>query len=163
MKFLGSMERGQVSVFDLLASTFLFIIIFTAMRGIWLGNIDTAMNEMAFNEMQVKAQQVLDSLIKTEGYPSNWNSENVQLIGLADKPNIIGREKLSAFKTMDYNVASSRLSLGSYDFNFELTQNGAVVKSVGIPVDTNKTVISLERIVIYGGSEAHVTFRVFQK
>jgi hypothetical protein len=87
---------------------------------------------------------------------------NVELIGLAKKENVLDEERLMAFASMNYDSAVKLLSLGNYDFRFELyAKNSADDLNVGMPIDNNSTVVSLRRAVKYKGGEATVIFKVF--
>jgi hypothetical protein len=155
-------QRGQVSAYDIFAAVFLFMLAFITLRGIWLNSIESAERAQALIEMKMKTMQAIDSLLKTTGYPNNWDGGNVELIGLAQKENVLSRKKMLQFAALDYGSARELLQLGNYDFRFELhAKNSADDLNVGMAVDNNSTVVSLKRTVEYGGAEASVLFKVF--
>lgn len=158
------MERGQISSYDALAALFLFLLAFTTLRGTWLGNLEVAENELEYNDMRSKAIQAIDSLVKTKGSPSDWNSENVELIGLAEKPSVLSESKLREFSSMSYTTVKELLWLGNYDFRFELyAAEPSKDLNVGMPVDGNSTIVSLRRTINYLGGQGLVVFKVFKE
>jgi len=161
---ISSHSKGQVSSIDILVSTIIFILIFISLRGVWLENISEAENGFYFSELQLKSETALDSLVKTEGYPSDWSISNVELIGLAEKPLVLSETKVSNLVLMDYNTAKDLLGLGSYDFKFDIISENPVNNvSVGKTLDANVFVYSVKRTVVYKGGFADVTFKVFAK
>ena len=155
-------NKGQTSSYDLLVALFLFLLMFASMRGLWIGNIQVAEKEQQHIEMRFKTIQAMNSLIKTKGYPSNWDTNTVELIGLAERENVLSETKINRFAALDYPTATELLALGNYDFNITITSfNPANDLSVGMPVDQNSTIVSIKRSVKYKGGEADVVFKVF--
>ena len=162
MKFKKINCKGQVSSYDVLIAVLLFMIMFLALRQVAINNIDIATNDLAYNEMKIHSQQALDSLIKTKGYPTNWNVSDVELIGLAERPDVLSSEKVQNFIIMDYNIALDLLALGKYDFFFEIDSvNDDYDLNFGI-VLVQKEVVRVERLVLYKEEEANVLFSVFK-
>jgi len=153
--------RGQISSIDLLVAILLFVLIFFSMRNIWIDNLSSALIESNKFQIQVLSSEALDSLLKTPGYPTNWTSQNVQLIGLADKENVLNSIKVNSFKSLDYETAKSKLGLTLYDFSFDLNSiNPAYNEHIGSNLDSNSNVFSIIRKVTYKGGEANVIFKV---
>lgn len=154
--------NGQVSSIDVVLATVIFIMIFVFMRGVWIQNIENAQNEFSFSEMQLKSQQAIDSLVKTGGYPSNWSSSNVELLGLAEKPLVLSSLKVAAFSSFDYNKSRYLLGLGNYDFSIKISsQTPSNSVSFGTAPDINRFVFSIRRVVLYKGEKADVIFNVY--
>jgi len=158
----GLNKRGQVESYDIVVALVLFMFIFVTLRGIWIGNLNSLESEQRNVEMRLKADQAVNSIIRIRGFPENWDSENVELIGLAEKKNVLKEESLQEFAAIEYGTAKELLKLGGYDFNFTLhakdTSNNF---AAGMPVDNNSSIVSLKRIVKYKGAEASVVFKVF--
>lgn len=157
-------KTGQISLYDVMAALFVFILLFVTMRGIWIGNIISAEDIQGETEMRLKAAQALNSIIKIKGFPKNWDAGNVQLIGLAKRANVLSEGKLNKFAAMDYGTARDLMLLGSYDFNISIEAFDPVNNiSIGMPIDGNSTILSLERTVKYKEAEASVVFKVFKE
>jgi hypothetical protein len=156
-------KQGQISSIDLLIAILLFALIFFSLRGAWLDTIDSALKDSDAFEMQVLSSEAMDSLIKTPGFPTNWNSTNVELIGLAEKENVLNEKKVLAFEAISYETAKTKLGLGKYDFSFDINSiNPSNNITIGQVVDSNSIIISIKRVVTYKGGEASVTFKVFK-
>jgi len=156
-------KRGQISSIDLLAAILLFLLIFFSLRNIWLDNLSSGLNDLEKFEMQVLSNEATDSLLKTPGYPLNWTSANVELIGLTDKENVINEKKLLLFKSIPYETAKTKLGLGKFEFSFDLTSTNPIYNQhIGANVDSNSTIFSITRIVSYKGGEGNVVFKVFK-
>jgi len=160
--FFWGREGGQVTSIDVIIAAILFIMMFLTLRGFFFGNLGVAQQDSAYLSAQVSAQQALDALIKTKGYPTNWSAVNVQIIGLARKENVLDETKISDFLLLDYEASKALLALEGYDFNFELNAtNPADNKSYGANPSATSKVVSLFRQVVYKGGDANVTFKVF--
>ena len=157
-------EKGQISTYDIIVALFIFVLVFATMRGLWISNLQKAETEQQYNKMKMKAMQAIESMVKIKGYPKNWDESNVELLGLARKPNVLSESKLQQFAAMDYGNAKDLLLIGDYDFNFSLDAAEPTDNiSVGMPLDNNSTIVSLKRIVKYKGAEADVVFKVFKE
>ncbi|MFH1234439.1 MAG: hypothetical protein V1493_02400 [Candidatus Diapherotrites archaeon] len=159
-------EKGQVSFYDFLIAMMLFMIAFTVLNGVWVNNYANATGMFAMNDMESRTLQALNSLIKTKGYPENWNAGNVEIIGLASKKNAIDEAKLAQFRLMAYDDIKEKLKLEGYDFNFEFyAQNPADdfnIFSSSPSISSNPNIISLARAVEFKGGSAVVQFKVFR-
>lgn len=157
-------KTGQISLYDVMAALFVFILVFVTMRGIWIGNVISAEDTQGNSEIRLKAAQAVNSIIKIRGFPKDWDSENVQLIGLAKRANVLSEEKLAEFAAMEYGQARDLLLLGNYDFNLSIEAfDQANNLSIGMPLDGNSTIVSLNRTVKYKEAEASVVFKVFKE
>jgi hypothetical protein len=155
------MKRGQVSSIDALIAILIFVLVLTSIRTIWMDNVHTAEITASATEINLSAQQAFDVLTKTQGWPTNWTTSNVSIIGLADKPNVLSEQKVSAFESISYNTAKNKLSLQKYEFSFDINStNPSYNKHIGSSLDGNTTVV-LSKRVIYKGGEAIVTLKVF--
>lgn len=159
------MYRGQVASYDILMSFVGFILIFSFVLFLWNQNFTKAFGQQEIIQKQLKANQALDVLIKSKGYPLNWetNPGNVEVIGLASKENVLSQKKVDAFSKLAYDNAREKLKLGPYDFQFDLnTGNPADNKSIGISPPSTEAVIVLQRAVIYKGVDSNVFFKLFK-
>jgi len=130
----------------------------------WSGNMDSALYNSKIFDMQMSAQQAMDGLTKTSGFPSTWTQANVELIGIAQKSGIIDKTKFKNFVSMDYNLAKTKLGLDGYEFSFDLNAlNVSDSNRIGLTPSASTSVVSVNRTVVYNGGEAIVTLKVFEK
>ena len=161
---VGLKKRGQISSIDAFIAIILFVMLFISLRGVWLNNMNVSSKKIIALEMQVSAQQAIDVLTKSGGYPADWESENVSIIGLANKPFVLDSQKVALFESMDYSLVKEKLGLQGYDFVFDLNSSlPGLNKSIGASIDNNKTIFQLTRNTVYAGGDAVVTFNVFTK
>ncbi len=74
--------------------------------------------------LQGQALSVSDLLLRSPGYPSDWNETTVQSIGLANEEHVLNSTKVLRFLNVlnaDYYTAKSRLGLPSAHVNFSVT------------------------------------------
>lgn len=84
---------------------------------------------MLFYEELVSAT---DSLILGKGYPENWNSSNVEVLGLASSPNRLDENKIESFLNLGYEEIKQKLGIGNKDFYLEIkNENGKIIKKGG--------------------------------
>ena len=135
---------------------------FAILRQIPISNLTNAIDDVSYNEMRIYSQQAMDSMLKTNGYPIDWDASNVEIIGLSERPNIIDSEKVSQLLLLDYDIAQDLLALGKYDFNLMIDSvDNSKDFSYGVSIPNDKEVIVIERVVYYGG-EANATLYVFK-
>ena len=155
-------SKGQVSSYDVLIALIIFLLMFTILRQLPISNLSEAVNEFSYSEMRIYSQQAIDSMLKTNGYPTNWAAGDVEIIGLAQKQNILDEEKVTEFLLLDYGDARNMLALGKYDFNFLVDSvDDSKDFSFGVNIQEDKEVIVIERVVYYGG-EANAKLYVFK-
>jgi len=109
--------------------------------------------------MQEKAFQVTNVLLG-EGKPTNWNTSNVEIIGLTNKPFHLSESKVNNFTMIKYQRTRELLDL-HYDFYFRIIQQGNTITNYGLN-GTGKQNINLRRNVFYKNDLAIMEFRVWQ-
>jgi hypothetical protein len=128
-----------------------------------VNNYSNATGMLAMNDMESRTLQALNALVKTPGYPEDWDAGNVEIIGLSSKKNSIDEVKLAQFRSMDYDDIKEKLKLEGYDFNFEfIAQSPSDNFSIGSMPSSGKNIISLARAVEFKGGSAIVQFKIFR-
>ena len=144
-------KKGQVWSLDFVSSLVIFFLVFVPLFFVWSYINLQNMEQKTFDDIEVLALTTSDSLIRTKGIPENWNSGNVNVIGLAEEENILNSTKVSYFLSMgntEYNLTKNMLT-GKYDFFFSITDlNGTQYGTIGSkPAD--RTVVPVERYCMY--------------
>lgn len=102
----------------------------------------------AFDEqrlMKNKAHQIADLMVKTKGYPENWNRSNVKIIGFATESNLINKSKVLEFMNMsDANIKE----VLNTEYDFELNISLGDEEFVKGNFTTGKNVAVIERIIL---------------
>ncbi len=155
-------SKGQVSSYDVLIALIIFLLMFVVLRQLPMSNLAVAIDDFTYSEMRIYSGQAFDSILKTNGYPIDWDVNNVEIIGLAQRANIIDEEKVIQFLQLDYNNAKEALALNKYDFNLSINSvEDSKEFSFGVNVPSDKEIIVIERVIYYGG-EANAILKVFK-
>jgi uncharacterized protein (UPF0333 family) len=144
-------KKGQVWSLDFVTSLVIFFLVLVPLFFVWNYVNVQNMEQRTLNDIQMLALSVSDSLIRTRGIPENWNSSNVNVIGLADEENVLNSTKVSHLMDMgnnEYELTKNILT-GKYDFFFGITDlNGTQYGTIGSkPAD--RTVVPVERYCLY--------------
>jgi len=136
---------------DFVASLVIFFLVLIPLLFVWNYVNLQNMEQRTFDEIETLALKISDSLIRTKGIPENWNSSNVNVIGLAEEENVLNATKVSEFLYMgnsEYDLTKSIL-IGKYDFFFSVTDlNGTSYGTIGSkPAD--RTIVPVERYCLY--------------
>ena len=160
-------SRGQATLIDILFGSFIFILLFTAMISFFSENYSNTQTQQLQTDLESKAFEVTDQLIRFEGLPANWETNStindVNLFGIASRDRVIDENKLSklsSFAIADYNKVKQKLNIGQYDFILDLTGTDSI--SIGINPASNATIVVVRRIVYYKGAEANVKFTLYK-
>lgn len=120
--------KGQVFSIDLLLSVTVFMGVMT------IGIItldDVVEHQMRFSEqdqLRQRASQIADLFVRTSGYPSDWNSSSVQVVGLADRSHVLNVTKLQRLEALDKQKdLSTVLQLHPWQIGVRITQNDSLV------------------------------------
>ena len=127
-QFLASRKaKGQVISSDFIMASVIFLVLFGMLFAAFTWITDYSVYNEHRKGMEMKASQTLEMLVRTKGYPSDWeeNPQDAIFIGLASSDRTLDERKLNAFLGMDYNTLKDKLVTGEYDFQFRLVQNGS--------------------------------------
>jgi hypothetical protein len=152
-------KKAQISGLDLILAIILFsmaIILFSILWNVVQYNVTTSA------DADIIAIQVANRLLDSPGYPSDWNSTNVQLIGLSSERGVMDQSKFENLIALlsqpgGYDEVRQLLGLGPYQFYINLTYpDGSPVLINGQPAvggdpPTNATTVSsIRRTALYG-------------
>ncbi len=117
MKQAFHLYKGQIFSFDFLIACSIFILILA----ILINHI--GYNTMQLNELKEKYELTqsgykLSEIFFMEGYPKDWNSSNVKIIGLQTN-NRIDWNKLKELKNLGYQKSLILFGL-KYDYNITI-------------------------------------------
>ena len=145
------MKKGQLWTLDMTLSLLIFFSALLSALFAWNYMSAETVENREFKELQLKAFEITDSLIRTPGIPSDWNDSTVQVIGLAYSDNIIEGNKVNEFVGMNHDKARSMLSINPYDFYFEVKDiNGTVYENTTVPLSGSaSTIVPIERYAVY--------------
>ena len=120
-------KKAQIWGLDLVIAMIIFL------GGVFLFynySINSAFGEEQSIEELTTNAKVMSSYLVSTGYPTNWNSSDVTLIGLTDGQNKLVKEKVDTFSSIslsDYSMARRLLSAtNNFYVYFEDSQNSTI-------------------------------------
>ncbi len=163
-------KKAQLATMDFLGSIVIFVFLIITIILVWdLYNL--RLNSNLENEETVfKLVKITDLLVETQGIPTNWNTTNVQVIGLTSKDRKFDSNKLYLFKNLQYNKTRELFNIENYDFYFKITDlNGALISAnnqfieIGPqPEVDNDSIITIRRFALYGSQKVILEFSVWK-
>lgn len=94
----------------------------------------------------LEGEVLLETFLKDKGYPENWDSSNVEKIGLALSPNIMDKEKVEELMKMEYKDVKEILKI---EGNFRIVLDSENYKfTYGKEIPQLKNVKKFERPII---------------
>ena len=144
-------KRAQAWGFELFIAIALFL---AALITLYFYSLNLqSSKEKVHESLSYDGNVIADSLL-SEGYPKDWNANNVVIPGLLSN-NKINETKLEYFNdlaTSDYNRTKAILKT-KYNFYLNLTDkmiiDGNEVSGIGLPPSNTKNLIKLTRFTIY--------------
>ena len=165
-------KKAQIISTDLMISVVIFILL-SSFVFLTIFRYQAKINEnIASQDINVKALQISDLLVKSSGEPSNWEDDTSKLNtpGLASRDRSLHISKITEFLDLDYNLTKEKFNVENLDFYFALRElNGNLVEineedvKKGLNPGLNATnVVTIKRIVLYGGEEKHAEFTLWK-
>jgi hypothetical protein len=130
-------KNAQVLSIDLITSIVIFILVVSLFLVFWINMHNKVIAQEKFISSQELAMKILDSFIKTPGYPFDWNESNVVQIGLVSEPNVIPIEKFRKFLNLPYSDIKRITKIGENEIKVRLKyRNGTtILDEFGIPLE----------------------------
>ena len=158
-------NKAQAVITDLFIALFIFLLLVSTIIFIW-NRYSTRFNEdLEYKDMQLKALEISDLLIKTQGYPENWELDpsSVDILGLASSDRVLSEEKINALiLNITYQNATMFLGLPTYDFYLRLSYlNGTMIQDYGLS-STSELSVSVKRIVSYKNEKVIFETRIWK-
>lgn len=162
LRTLAKKRRGQYFTHDFLLSIILFLAIMSLGLNTW-DNLGKKINEVDYLEyMEQKSFYITDVLIKTQGYPQNWNETTVLLPGLSSgKSHILNYTKINMMNSINNSEMIRMWDIQGYGYNLTIRNSTAVIMSHGSLVLQNASILlPYSRVVTidYGNAVDKGTF-----
>lgn len=156
-------KKAQIVTTDLFIAVVIFTILMSIIVVSW-GRYTTKLDDkLNYEEMQIRAFQISNLLVKSNGNPSNWeNGGNIESLGLAARDRILSSSKVDAFVNLSYGNITKLLGIRNYDFYFKLkdSENNSLALKGNIP--SGDFAVSLRRYVIYENEDAVMEFTLWK-
>ena len=159
-------SRGQALMIELIGALFVFLLVFLFLQNLWPQNITRWNTEVEYRTMYNRAVSQASNLVESQGYPTNWTSDDVNIVGLAKKKNVLDQNKIEEYaklETSDYNLSKHQMKFFEYDFWVEIdSENNALDKNIGKKPPQDSKIVSIQRIVALEGKNAVFRLSVFR-
>jgi hypothetical protein len=147
--------KAQFFSYDFMIGVFLIVLASGFWFWSWERYIVETRRRRTWQEMELVASDLSDLIIRIPGVPANWNSSNVEVIGLADEPQVLNSSKLAEFAKLSYADVTSIWGI-PYNFHFNLTYpNGTLIQEKGLVPAGDYASVS-KRIALLNQSEVFV-------
>jgi len=147
------MRKALAFSTDFMISGFIFFAILSMTYLTWNAIESKSIAFQDYRYLSQKAGYVTEVLVRTEGYPNDWNSTNVNLPGLLDNEMYISNKKLDSLMLINLNDLKNMWGISSYNFNMTISDTSNVYFTLGETLDgSEKQVVSKSRLVIYNDS-----------
>lgn len=113
-------HKGQVNSLDLLISIAIFVFLLVFLVMFWFVTTMNIENKIKENRLESTAIYISDTLMKTQGYPTNWeeNLSTVHSLGLATySQNVLDSDKIANFTNLSYSTSKELLGV-EYEYYF---------------------------------------------
>ncbi len=155
-------HKGQIAALDFFIALLIFSVLLTITMLSWSSYHSKISERAEYHDMMTKAFQISDVLVKSPGFPSNWDEGNVGVVGLAIEDRILSIDKVNAFANLSLNKTKSIFQIYGYKFYFNLTKtNGEGIKEYGEEPNGEKS-ISIKRYVLYNDEKATMEFKIWK-
>lgn len=106
------MKKGQIYL-DYIVGFFIFLVIIFLVAFISFEPLIKDTQTTREFKNQENAQRISELLIKTPGYPINWENQSItpDRLGLASEPWVLSEDKINKFYILNYSEIKSSLSI----------------------------------------------------
>jgi hypothetical protein len=155
-------RKGSAS-FDFVFAALLFIIIlgFTAVT--YSGYVEQYVLNEKKAELETKVLAISDTLVKSKGYPIDWEDDvsGLEVLGLAESENILSMEKMNALNSISYNESAELLGING-EYYIEIRSiDDQIFFSKGVEL-TNSSSVSIERTVYFNQTFCKLVVRLYE-
>ena len=156
------MKKGQAIITDLLVAISVFIVLVISINIAWDYYSLKINDDAVYSDMFIRASQISETLVTSKGYPINWNSTNVEIIGLALTDRNLSESQIGNFTALSTSTVKDLLKIALYNFTFQLTYlNSTPIALYG---DSGNATISTNsrRVVLYKNESAILNFNIWK-
>jgi len=142
-----SLDKGQAFAPDFIASMAVMGVMLTAFFISWNAIIDSQLAAAEDEERYTESQKTVNHLINSPGVPGNWDRDNVEAVGLAERPHVLNRTKIEEFQELDYGRQRSLLNSQGFKLRV-IEQSGENLYEIGGEIeDENVNTFSRDAVL----------------
>lgn len=154
-------RSGQLFTTDFVISAFVFVVLLNLAVFTWNMAYDQQDRFTRQDVMQRKAFHVASILVRTPGYPDNWTTSTVELVGLADPDHVVQDGKVSKMAALDYSRLRALLDVIPSEIHVTVNATG-YTREVGNAPPENPSDLVVERraVLVDNGTTTRGTLKV---
>ncbi len=157
-------KRGQAWGFDLLIASSVF---FLAIAIFFVYTLNSSKDyEQKLEDLLYEGNSMAEDLM-SEGFPADWNIDNVKTIGLLNESKI-DKEKLENFYTLstsDYRKTKALFDI-KYDYFMNFTEpiiiESEQIEGIGIKPVTPKNLVKISRFTIFNNKPTTLNLYIWE-
>jgi hypothetical protein len=116
--FPSRRSKGQTFMPDFMASMVIFGLVLTVFLSSW-STVVSDQGELEKEGVIDTADRTSTFLVSTSGYPENWNSDSVEIVGFAQSENILDFDKIREFGDISYSNQTRLMRARDFYLEFE--------------------------------------------
>ncbi len=124
------MKKAQVFTPDFIVASIMFLLILTILQ-VYTQNmyekIDKQENLLYYDSLI----STTDILLLYQGYPEYWNENNVEVLGVAKKPNYLNRTKVEHMMNMTNDKIRKIINIEGRSFNMTIENSTDIMYTKG--------------------------------
>lgn len=164
MVLFSKSTKGQIYTADFISSVVVFSVIIVLYGAIWNTTVDKTKSD---GNPQIKQHSMTFELLKTSGYPQNWNTTNVEIIGLYNN-SYLDTNKFLKLKNISGSKKRTLLRTDKYWIELQY-ENGSTVSRNNLSLvdsslkNNNLSKIDSKKIDVYTSAVNSISLRNGQR
>jgi len=152
------MKRGQAWGFDVIIG----FVIFTAVIVIFYLYVLNApgQSQEEVESLQYEGGLVTNSLL-SEGFPKNWTTTDVQIIGILESDKKINETKLANFETLTTTQYQQTKTLFNIKNEYYVEFSEPSISAIGLAPINQENLVRIERLTIYQNKPITMTVQIW--
>ena len=156
-------KKSQIFTTDFFIAFFIFSVLLIITMISWNDYNSKLEKNIESDILETKAFQISNVLVKSEGSPTNWDYDDVLVIGLAEFDRILSIDKVNSFVSFPINKTNDLLQTHNFNFSFILKEtDGDIIFDYGYNISNPKRSVSVRRYVVYNNAEAIAEFNLWE-
>ncbi len=156
------MKKSQFFSSELVVTTTLFLVMLGFVLIATKSRTDYLISEKSIIDSEYEASNMVELLLTTSGFPCNWDSSNVEQIGVADSYYVINPYKMDNFFELvnnNYTFVKSYFNLNDFSFSLNYLNGTTIYNFDSIP--NKEPAIIVRRRARYNDNIVLFTLEVF--
>ncbi len=124
------MKKAQVFTPDFIVASIMFLLILTILQ-VYTQNMYEKIDRQEKLLYYESLISTTDTLLLYHGYPEYWNENNVEVLGIAEKPNYLNRTKIECMMSMTDDKIRKTINIEGMSFNITIENDTDIMYTKG--------------------------------